>query len=246
MRKLEFALVAGMTAAVGLLAAVQPAMAAPPKTADLAVAVADNPDPATVGTDLTYTITVSNAGPSSANATVTNDVDPSMKFESATPSQGSCSGSQHLSCVLGTVAKNARATVTIRVRPTTSGTFSDTAAAQSDVTDSNTGNNSATASTTVNPDPRIATVTLPATATSSCAGFLLTLCDVHFRTYVRTTTGGTINEGTVRFSGEGAECTGPVINSVAMCDTSFGRYVEGPYHADYSGSATYAPSSSVI
>ena len=61
--------------------------------ADLSVTKTGSPDPVIAGTDLTYTINVSNAGPSDAQGvTVTDDLSLGTSFVSATPSQGTCSG----------------------------------------------------------------------------------------------------------------------------------------------------------
>jgi uncharacterized repeat protein (TIGR01451 family) len=95
---------------------------AAPKSADVGVDIADSPDPATAGSTVTYTVTASNAGPSSAaNVTVTDDLDPRMTFDSTTSTQGSCTGSQHISCAIGTLASGATASITIEVRPTEAG-----------------------------------------------------------------------------------------------------------------------------
>ena len=71
--------------------------------ADLAVTKTDSPDPVAVGQQLTYTVGVSNAGPSSATGiTVTDTLPAGVTFNSATPSQGSCSQSAGtVTCSLG-------------------------------------------------------------------------------------------------------------------------------------------------
>jgi uncharacterized repeat protein (TIGR01451 family) len=87
--------------------------------ADLSLVKTDGPDPVQEGETLTYTLTVSNAGPNDAqNAVVVDNLPGGVTFVSATPSQGSC---QHVAgsvtCNLGTVANGGGATVVIEVTP---------------------------------------------------------------------------------------------------------------------------------
>ncbi len=121
--------------------------------ADLSLIKTDSPDPVTVGSNLTYTITVTNNGPSAANGvTVTDTLPANVTFVSVTPTQGSCSGTSTVTCNLGPLANGANATVTIVVTPTIAGGLSNTAAVTAIETDPNTANNTATAVTTVNPE----------------------------------------------------------------------------------------------
>ncbi|MEE4301464.1 MAG: hypothetical protein V2J24_18645 [Pseudomonadales bacterium] len=89
-------------------------------TADLAVVATDSPDPVTEGTALTYTATVSNAGPDAATSVdldVGFDVD--VEFASATPGQGTCTPVAGevlgVSCDLGTIADGDDVVVTLVV-----------------------------------------------------------------------------------------------------------------------------------
>ncbi|MGH3657664.1 MAG: hypothetical protein ACRDUA_13495, partial [Micromonosporaceae bacterium] len=86
-------------------------------SADMSIAKTDSPDPATAGTDLTYTITATNNGPSTSggDVTVTDAVPAGTTFVSATPSQGSCSGTTTVTCNLGGLANGASATITVVV-----------------------------------------------------------------------------------------------------------------------------------
>ena len=61
--------------------------------ADLILRLSDAPDPVQVGQALTYTVIVTNNGPTRARDVTVTDVLPTgVTFVSATPSQGSCSG----------------------------------------------------------------------------------------------------------------------------------------------------------
>jgi uncharacterized repeat protein (TIGR01451 family) len=136
-------------------------------SADLSASIADSPDPVTVGSDLTYTITVRNGGSQSASDVKVTDTIPSAAtYVSVSPSQGSCTGPPTVTCSLGSLGNGATATVRLVVRPTTAGALSNSASVSSSTTDPSSGNNSATATTTVNatappppPPPPSTTVT---------------------------------------------------------------------------------------
>src|SRR6185312_10510048 len=121
--------------------------------ADLSITKSDAPDPVLAGELLTYSLSVANGGPSSATGvTVTDTLPAGATFDSATSSQGSCSESGGtVSCSLGTLANAASATVTIKIRRSTPGTITNQATVQSAVSDPSAANNSASATTTVDP-----------------------------------------------------------------------------------------------
>lgn len=122
----------------------------PPQGADLSLTLTDAPDPVTVGSTLTYTLTVVNNGADTAVAVNVSDTLPAnVAFSSATASQGACAGGASVSCDLGDLASGATATIQIAVLPTTAGILSNTASASSLSTELNPADNSATATTTV-------------------------------------------------------------------------------------------------
>ncbi len=121
--------------------------------ADLSIGITDVPDPVFVTSNLTYTITVANAGPISAlNVVVTNSLPVSVSLKSATASQGGVTANGNIVVAnLGTLNPNASATVTLVVTPQTPGTIQDIATVSSTITDFVTGNNSQLVNTTVLP-----------------------------------------------------------------------------------------------
>ncbi|TML31422.1 MAG: DUF11 domain-containing protein, partial [Actinobacteria bacterium] len=120
---------------------------APPiPTADLSI-TKTGPATAQNGGTITYTLSVSNAGPFDAhNVTVDDPLPAGETLVSATPSQGSCSGT--VTCDLGTVANGGAATISIVASVTAScgSTLTNTATVSGDEPDPDTSNNSSSSS----------------------------------------------------------------------------------------------------
>ena len=115
-------------------------------SADLSISKSAPPT-APAGGQIHYTITVTNNGPdSSTNTTVTDTLPAGVTFVSATPSQGSCSGTTTVTCNLGTLASSASATIALVVDVTASegAVIVNTATADSDETDPTPASDSAT------------------------------------------------------------------------------------------------------
>lgn len=120
-------------------------------TADLAV-TKTGPATGKVGLALTYTIKVTNNGPSDATGvTMTDTLPKNAGYASSTRTQGSCAAAKgKVTCSLGNLAAGATATVTITVKPTSKGTSTDTATATAaSPADPDTSNNTASVSTSV-------------------------------------------------------------------------------------------------
>ncbi|HEX7831641.1 MAG TPA: endonuclease/exonuclease/phosphatase family protein [Thermoanaerobaculia bacterium] len=143
-------------------------------SADLQVTKTDSPDPISAGSLLTYTINVTNAGPSAAaNATVTDIIPAGTVYITSTPQAGwSCStpgvgGTGTWSCAIASFPAGGTAVFTIGVTVNASlanGTvITNTATVATTTTDPVPGNNSAIATTTVAPVTNF-------TATKSVAG----------------------------------------------------------------------------
>ncbi len=114
------------------------------------------PASVTAGTNLTYTITVNNNGPSNAASVAWTDALPAgTTFVSLNQTSGpafNCSGTTTISCSVATLANGASATfsLVVAVSPGATGVLSNTATVTSPTPDTNNGNNSSTAPTTVN------------------------------------------------------------------------------------------------
>jgi len=112
----------------------------------LAILATEAPNPVLHGTNLTYTLNVTNNGPDIAASTVVSDVTPvGTTFVGFTTGAGTCTApavgaTGTISCHVGNLASGAKVTVTMTVR--------DTAAAGSTLT--NIGKVSSTT-----PDPHI-------------------------------------------------------------------------------------------
>jgi uncharacterized repeat protein (TIGR01451 family) len=105
---------------------------------------------------LTYTIVVSNSGPSdAANTVLTNTLPPSVNLIAASTTQGTLTTNVVPLVVgtFGTLGQSGSATVTLTVVPQLTGTIVNSATVASAYTDPVPANNSATVSTIVYPLP---------------------------------------------------------------------------------------------
>jgi len=128
----------------------------PADPADLSLTKSDSADPVTVGATLTYTISVSNAGPDPAtNVVVSDDLPKQLDFVSAATTSGTCQSPPgkgkggKVDCNLGTLDNGGAATVTITTAASKPGDVSNTATVTSDVADPQASNNSDTELTKV-------------------------------------------------------------------------------------------------
>ncbi len=123
---------------------------------DLRVTKSFSPQPAVVGSDLTFFLTVSNAGPATATSVVLTDFVPAVpkdffpaavQLVSARSSQGTCTNLQPYNapaqtvCELGILASGATALVTIVVRPHIAGLWTNSAVVRSAQVDANPADN---------------------------------------------------------------------------------------------------------
>lgn len=124
------------------------------RSADLIITKSDSPDPVAAGAALTYTITVTNAGPSAVLGAIFSDTLPAgVTLRSVENFFGACSGTSVVVCGLGTLGSGSSAFVTIVVTPTVGGTLTNMVTVRSDDFDPNLTNNTATENTTVTGGP---------------------------------------------------------------------------------------------
>jgi uncharacterized delta-60 repeat protein/uncharacterized repeat protein (TIGR01451 family) len=118
--------------------------------ADLALGLADAPDPVWAGNALTYTITVTNLGPATATGVVAYDaLPPTVNFISASPDAYTVVGQLVTFTNLGSLDSGAQTSLTIVVQPTAAGTLTDGASCYSDIVDPFKANNTAFVKTIV-------------------------------------------------------------------------------------------------
>ena len=126
-------------------------------SADVQVVKTDDVDPAPLGGLLTYTLTVTNNGPSGAtNVSVQDPLPPDMDLDTGPgampPSQGTCNyvgPTRTVSCDLGSLGPTLVATVAIKVRPQALRLFSNTATTNRTEADPAPGNNAESETTNV-------------------------------------------------------------------------------------------------
>lgn len=170
LRKAAFLALLVLATAVAVLFAASSAKTAPGDLADLGVTKTDSPDPVMVGSNVTYTIQVTNAGPQGATSvTLTDRLPQHVDVVSATASVGGCaSKGGKVTCELGNLAADATkanpVTVTIVARATKAGTITNSVSVDSPETDPVAANDKAETTTQVI-EPR----------TSSCRGFAATV-----------------------------------------------------------------------
>lgn len=116
----------------------------------LSLTQSDSPDPVRANMELTYTLTVTNVSSAAAtNVTLTDTLPAGVTLISASASQGTCGGIGTITCALGGLAPGAQAVVTLVVKPSAPGVITNTATVTGAEADSDPGDNTATATTTV-------------------------------------------------------------------------------------------------
>jgi uncharacterized repeat protein (TIGR01451 family) len=125
------------------------------KLADVQVTKSTAAASVPVGSDVVYTITVYNAGPSTATNVVLNDTLPAgLTLKSAVPTKGTCQGA--LTCNLGNLRSGASVAILVTAAsdPALSGqTVTNTATANANEPDPNAANNTDDADVTFVPAP---------------------------------------------------------------------------------------------
>ncbi|MEW5855643.1 MAG: Ig-like domain-containing protein, partial [Myxococcota bacterium] len=137
--------------------------------ANMGVTGTDSPDPVEINSTLTYTLTVTNAGPDDAtNAVATLTLPAGVVYLNAVASGWTCSESGGVvTCTRAAFTSGSSTDITVTATsPATTGSISATAAVSSDLGDSDSANDSATFSTNVVQTPAPPTVLTPANGSS--------------------------------------------------------------------------------
>lgn len=131
-------------------------------SADLAIAKSSAPPAVAAGQPLSYTIQVTNAGPSDATSVVMTDPLPAaFQFTSVSAPGWSCSGTTTIQCTMLSLALSATSTITINgtiAASTPASQISNTATITSSTSDPTSTNNGATATTSVSSPAIVAAV----------------------------------------------------------------------------------------
>ncbi len=153
-------------------------------SADLSITLTDTPDPVSPGTNLTYTGTVTNNGPSDAQAVQLAMATPAnTTFVSAAPGAGgTCTtpavgGTGTVTCTwAGATAAGANRSVmlVVQVNPSATGMITGSATASATSADPNAANNTATATTAVSASADLS-LTLAAAPNPVSLGAIVTL-----------------------------------------------------------------------
>ncbi len=137
-------------------------------SSDLAITKSASPNPIKQGNTLTYTLVVTNNGPSDAtNVTATDTLPSTVSYISATPTQGTCSqAAGTVTCLLGTMINGVSATITITVTAVTPSSAVNSASVTADQPDPNSANNTATQTTLITFPTAVKLETFTAKATA--------------------------------------------------------------------------------
>ncbi|MEU9144282.1 calcium-binding protein [Streptomyces sp. NPDC048349] len=125
----------------------------PPPPTDLLSVTKAGTTTVSIGDQATYTVTVTNTSTATTatGVTLADTLTGPGSLLAATPGQGTCTlTATSATCALGSLAPGASATVTLVAEPRATGTLTDRATASAAQSDPVTGNNTATATTTVN------------------------------------------------------------------------------------------------
>jgi uncharacterized repeat protein (TIGR01451 family) len=136
----------------------------PPSPVDLAVTETDSADPSAIGNPLTYTIQIVNNGSVGATGVIINDSwTAGVPFLSVTSDHGTCTHSGNTAtCRIPSLIAGETANITFVLKPSATGTVTNTASASANEPDPDTTNNWVTENTTItNPPVQVTVQTNP-------------------------------------------------------------------------------------
>jgi uncharacterized repeat protein (TIGR01451 family) len=119
----------------------------PTPLVDLSVTKSGSPATQELGQgNISWTIDVTNNGPSAdTGVKITDPMPPGNTFVSASSTQGTCTGGAILTCDIGPMAAGAKVVITLVTTPSTVGAQTNTVTVSGDRSETNTANNTATA-----------------------------------------------------------------------------------------------------
>jgi uncharacterized repeat protein (TIGR01451 family) len=128
--------------------------------ADVSVGTSASPTVANLGSNIVITVNVTNLGPDTASDVVVTDTLPNgLNFISASSTFGTPTNNLGVvTCSLGAMTNGARATLTIQTTAASVGPKTNLVTVSTATVDSNSGNNSASFTTSVNAAPTIAII----------------------------------------------------------------------------------------
>jgi uncharacterized repeat protein (TIGR01451 family) len=234
------------TDAVLTSATAQVGIVVPDPHADLSIVKTATASTVLLNENITYHLTISNAGPATATGVTVNDPLPAaVSYVSASPTQGTCSfAAPNLSCSLGTIAPGALATVTLVVRADVVGPVSNSATVAGEQPDPSANNSSSTVTVTV--ERRPSALTAEPAILSALSDSLL---DLNLRFEAR------LHDGTqplpgrpLVFTAGSRSCIGTTdLSGTAVCSLTIPRLLASVlrfgYDVDFAGDATYLSSS---
>jgi uncharacterized repeat protein (TIGR01451 family) len=114
---------------------------------DLSVTKSGSPESQTLGAgNITWTMVVTNNGPSAdTGVQITDPMPAGNTFVSASSTQGTCTGGAVLTCNIGSMAPFAQVTITLVTTPSTVGAQTNMVMVSGNQPETNTANNTATA-----------------------------------------------------------------------------------------------------
>jgi uncharacterized repeat protein (TIGR01451 family) len=115
-------------------------------SADLAISTTASAASVTLGNNVTFSLSVTNNGPTGASGVVVSDTLPAgLSLVSVSATQGTCAGTTTVSCAVGSLAKGGSAVISLVARTSAPGTISNTASVRATEPDPNIANNTGTA-----------------------------------------------------------------------------------------------------
>jgi uncharacterized repeat protein (TIGR01451 family) len=126
----------------------------PPTVVDLAIVKTVDKASVVKGSNVTYTLTVTNNGPvTDTNVQVADSLPAGVTYVSSTSSQGTCSGTAVVQCNIGTMTNGQKVAITIVVKTVNTGTIANSATVVGALPETTLTNNTSSVSIKVTAPP---------------------------------------------------------------------------------------------